>query len=74
MSTDKKILMVDDDIDFILPIKKFLEDKGYQVIEAGDGRGGVEKACSEKPDLILLDVMMTRISEGFDTFRELRAR
>jgi len=72
MSANKKILVVDDDIDFVQPIKRLLEGNGYKVIEARDGREGIEKANSEKPDLILLDVMMTRLSEGFDTFRELR--
>ena len=74
MSPDKKILVIDDDIDFVQPIRRLLEFNGYAVIEACDGIEGIEKACSEKPDLILLDVMMTRLSEGFDTFRELRVR
>ena len=73
MSKDKRILMVDNDIDFVQPIRKLLEVNGYEVIEARNGKEGIEKARSEKPDLILLDVMMTRLSEGFDTSRELRA-
>ena len=74
MSVDKKILVVDDDIDFVEPIKTLLEINGYEVIAAQDGREGMEKACSKQPDVILLDVMMSRLSEGFDTFRELRSR
>lgn len=73
MSANKKILVVDDDIDFVQPIKRLLEGNGYEVIEARDGKEGIEKTNLEKPDLIVLDVMMTRLSEGFDTFRELRA-
>ena len=74
MSEKKKILVVDDDIDFVRPIKRLLEVNRYKVIEARDGKEGLEKACSEKPEVILLDVMMTRLGEGFDTFRELRGR
>ncbi|MBN1685356.1 MAG: response regulator [Spirochaetales bacterium] len=73
MSAKRKILVVDDDKDFILPIRKLLESKGYMVLEAHNGKEGMDNALSQKPDLILLDVMMTRLSEGFDTFRELRA-
>ncbi len=74
MSAERKVLVVDDDVDFVKPIKRLLEVNGYEVIAAQDGRDGIEKACRNRPDVILLDVMMTRLSEGFDTFRELRAR
>jgi CheY-like chemotaxis protein len=48
-----------------------LEAKGYDVKSAPNGKIGIAKAREEKPDIILLDVMMTTKSEGFDVAREL---
>jgi DNA-binding response OmpR family regulator len=67
----KKVLMIDDDPEFVEAITNILDAKGYDVVSAGDGKDGVAKAKREKPDIILLDVMMTTKSEGFDVAREL---
>jgi len=67
----KKVLMIDDDPEFVDAITNILDAKGYDVVSAGDGKDGVAKAKQEKPDIILLDVMMTTKSEGFDVAREL---
>jgi DNA-binding response OmpR family regulator len=67
----KKVLMIDDDPEFVEAITNLLDAKGYDVVSAGDGKDGVAKAKQEKPDIILLDVMMTTKSEGFDVAREL---
>jgi two-component system, OmpR family, alkaline phosphatase synthesis response regulator PhoP len=67
----KKVLMIDDDPEFVDAITNILDAKGYDVVSAGDGKDGVTKAKQEKPDIILLDVMMTTKSEGFDVAREL---
>jgi DNA-binding response OmpR family regulator len=67
----KKVLMIDDDPEFVEAITNILDAKGYDVVSAGDGKDGVAKAKQEKPDIILLDVMMTTKSEGFDVAREL---
>ena len=67
----KKVLMIDDDPEFVEAITNILDAKGYDVVSAGDGKDGVAKAKKEKPDIILLDVMMTTKSEGFDVAREL---
>lgn len=64
--------MVDDDPDFIYLNKIFLENKGYQVITAYDGEEGIRRAKENKPDLIVLDVMMNRLTEGFDVSRKIR--
>ena len=61
---DIKILLVDDDIDFVFIQKAFLEKEGFQVITAGDKFAGFERARAEKPDLAILDVMMTTDQEG----------
>ena len=67
----KKVLMIDDDPEFIDAITNILDARGYDVVSANDGKDGVAKAKQEKPDIILLDVMMTTKSEGFDVAREL---
>lgn len=54
----KSILIVDDDPDVVLYFSTLLEDHGYRVLSASDGRQGFDRACSEHPDLILLDLMM----------------
>ncbi|MBN2736255.1 MAG: response regulator [Spirochaetales bacterium] len=67
----KTILIIDDDQDYTEAMKTLLESKGYRVQSASEGKSGVEKAKSTSPDLIFLDVMMSKKTEGFDTSREL---
>ena len=54
----KKILVVDDDTDVRETVKMVLEKNGYVVVEAVNGDEGLKKASQEKPDLVLLDIMM----------------
>jgi len=68
----KRVLLVDDEVDFVEINKAALESKGYEVIPAYNGKEGLEKALKDKPDIIILDVMMTTKTEGFDVARELR--
>jgi len=56
-----KILVVDDEINLIELVQTRLEANGYEVITANDGEEGLEKAKNEKPNLILLDVMMPKM-------------
>ncbi len=67
----KKVLVIDDDSDFVESIVNLLEARGYVVASASNGKEGVEKAKTEKPDVILLDVMMTTKDEGFNVAREM---
>jgi len=71
MSEDKKVLVVDDDPDAREYVKAILETEGYAVITAENGRQGVEKAQSEKPDIVILDVMMPEM-DGYDACEELK--
>ena len=66
-----KVLMIDDDPEFVDAISNLLDAKGYTVFTASNGKDGVEKAKAEDPDLIFLDVMMTTKNEGFNVAREL---
>lgn len=68
----KKILVIDDDPDFVESVVNLLEAKGYQVASASNGKDGIAKAKTEKPNLILLDVMMNTKDEGFTVARELQ--
>ena len=56
-----KILIVDDDNVFIRVVQARLEACGYEIVTANDGEEGLEKAEKEKPDLIILDVLMPRM-------------
>lgn len=67
----KKVLIIDDDADFVESIENLLEARGYDVVSASNGKDGVETAKKEKPNLIILDVMMTTKDEGFNVARKL---
>ena len=67
----KKILLVDDDREFIESNRQLLADEDYEVYTAFDGASGIEKAKAVRPDLLLLDVMMAHATEGFDISREI---
>ncbi len=69
----KKILIIEDDKEFSDAVAAMLAAKGYATATAYNGTDGFEKAQGEKPDLILLDVMMTRKTEGFDVARQLKS-
>ena len=66
-----RVLIVDDDPEFTEAVTNVLDAKGYDVDSAPNGKIGVAKAKEQKPDIILLDVMMTTKSEGFDVAREI---
>lgn len=68
----KRILVIDDEKDLAQLIKLNLEETGlYEVIIANDGSAGLKMAEKEKPDLIILDIMMPKKS-GFEVLKELR--
>ncbi|MCD6361762.1 MAG: response regulator [Armatimonadetes bacterium] len=64
----KRILLVDDERDLVFYTKLFLEEKGYEVLEAYDGRQALDVLEEETPDLVILDVAMPRLS-GWDVLR-----
>ncbi len=72
MSGKKRILMVDDDREFVAATRMLLETNGFEFSSANDGASGIEAARRVKPDLIILDVMMTTETEGIDVSRKLR--
>jgi len=71
MERKARILLVDDDPDFVAATKLVLESKPYDVIVAYDGDEGLEKAREERPDLIILDIIMP-IKDGFAVCQQLK--
>ena len=67
----ERVLIVDDDKDFVEINKIAFETAGYEVLSAYDGEEGFQKASNGKPDAIVLDVMMKTKTEGFDVARTL---
>jgi two-component system alkaline phosphatase synthesis response regulator PhoP len=67
----KRILLVDDDQDFVASVEEWLKANGYEVTVAFDGASGLEKARQLKPDLIILDVMMGTDTEGIEVSRKI---
>jgi len=70
--SQKKVLLIDDDADLVSLNRGVLERDGYVVEAAYNGKDGIAKAKDTKPDVIVLDVMMSTNSEGFDAARALR--
>jgi CheY-like chemotaxis protein len=66
-----KILLVDDDADFVESTKAVLESKPYEVIVAVNGDEGLRKAREKNPDLILLDIIMP-VEDGFTAAEQLK--
>jgi two-component system alkaline phosphatase synthesis response regulator PhoP len=72
MTERKKILLIDDDPDFVEAVKVIVENGGYDVTVAYDGEEGLEAVAAEKPDLIVLDVMMP-VMNGHECCAKLKA-
>ncbi len=67
-----KILVTDDDQDIRDSLRAILEAKDYTVVTAADRDEGMEKIKAEKPDLMILDVMMVKMQDGFEMARDLK--
>ena len=67
----EKILIIDDDVDTLRLVGLMLQRQGYQISAATNGEQGLSKALEEKPDIILLDVMMPDL-DGYEVTRRLR--
>src|SRR4030065_542814 len=67
-----KILIIDDDIDTLKLVGLMLERQGYEITVASNGAVGLSKAAAERPQLILLDVMMPDL-DGYEVTRRLRS-
>jgi CheY-like chemotaxis protein len=70
----KRILIVDDDQDIVDSITIMLESAGYEVMAARSGEEGIKLIEEQRPDLILLDIMMEKLTTGLHIGYELRKR
>jgi len=73
MSERKRVLVVEDESGIMLGLEENLRFAGYEVLKAVDGPGGLETAVRERPDAVLLDIMLPGLS-GFEVCRQLRAK
>jgi DNA-binding response OmpR family regulator len=71
MQKQTKILVIDDDPDVHAVVTKILQPKSYEMVSAYDGDEGLRKVVEERPDLIILDVIMPG-KHGFDVCHELK--
>jgi CheY-like chemotaxis protein len=69
----KRVLMIDDDVDFQAANRVALEAAGFEVLSATDSRQGVEMAEHEHPDIIIMDLMMEQLYAGFSAVQALCA-
>jgi len=67
-----KILVVDDDPDFVEAVRLTLEPNGYTVVSAANGDEGLAKVKAESPDLVILDVIMSSVLDGLQMSRRMQ--
>jgi len=72
MRDEKRVLIVDDDHDFVEAVSCFLEENSFTVFRSHTGSDGIRLAKTERPDLILMDIMMSERTEGFFAIQEIR--
>ncbi len=73
MAESKKILIADDEQQLAMALKIRLQSQGFQVVTASDGKQALDLAIKEKPDLVILDVLMP-VMDGYSCVRELNMR
>ncbi|MFQ6093547.1 MAG: response regulator transcription factor [bacterium] len=73
MEKKAKILVIDNDVDFVDMNRAVLEHHGYEVVTAFSGKEGLETVKLERPDAIVLDLMMEKHDTGFALAKELKA-
>ncbi|MCP4689281.1 MAG: response regulator, partial [Desulfobacterales bacterium] len=72
MSDPIKVVVIDDNEDYIFTMETFLKRKGYEVYTALDGEKGLELVRTQRPDIVLLDIMMETLFAGFEVCRIMR--
>ncbi|MBN2586008.1 MAG: response regulator [Candidatus Fermentibacteraceae bacterium] len=74
MANKIRVLLIDDDPDFVEANSIVLEASGFEVLTAGSGAEGLEKVKEQSPDVVILDVMMEQTDEGFAVARRIRSK
>ena len=73
MAEPKTILIADDEEQLSLAVKIRLQSKGYQVVTVTDGRQALEQIAQQRPDLLILDILMP-VMDGYSCLREINRR
>ncbi|MGQ0508136.1 MAG: response regulator transcription factor [Myxococcaceae bacterium] len=73
MSEKRRILIVEDDLSILTGLSMNLRFEGFEVVQAQDGKLGLQKALDERPDLLVLDIMLPEMN-GYEVVKELRRR
>jgi CheY-like chemotaxis protein len=74
MAQGARVLVVDDDRDFLAAVRVLLESEGHSVIEANSGMQALEKLAGEKPDIIIVDIVMATSTDGYGVTHSIRHR
>ena len=72
MGKSLKIILVDDNTDYLFTMETFLQRNGFEVHTADDGQKGLDLIRKENPDIVLLDVMMESLFSGFELCKKIR--
>lgn len=72
MENSLKVVVVDDNTDYLFTMETFLQRNGFLVYTADDGQKGLELIRNELPDIVLLDVMMESLFSGFELCKKMR--
>lgn len=72
MKTSGTVLVIDDDVDFRTSVRCVLDEEGYVVIEADSARLGLEKLLEHRPDVIILDIMMDTLEDGYGVTQSIK--
>ena len=72
MEKTVKIAIIDDNTDYLFTMETFLQRNGFETVTAEEGQKGLDLIKKERPDLILLDIMMETFFTGFEVSRKLR--
>jgi len=73
VTPSQRILVIEDDLSILTGLSMNLKFEGYEVLQAQDGRTGLQRALDERPDLLVLDIMLPQMN-GYEVIRELRQR
>lgn len=73
MEKNIKIVVIDDNTDYLFTMETFLQRNGFETASADNGNAGLELIRQEQPDLILLDIMMETLFSGFEVCKQVRS-